>query len=101
MQKGDQVRHPNARREALAGNVAEDDAEDAVELEHLEKITGQVAHRKNLAGDFKVAAAEFARGAQTALHLRSFKEDAVYGGLLSTQFGEFGLQISYALRFGG
>jgi hypothetical protein len=98
MQKRKQVRHPDARGEALAGNVADDYTEGAVEFDHLEEISRQVTHRKNFPGDFEVTAAEFARGAQAALNLSGFEKAAVHRGLLAAQLGDFGLQAFYLIH---
>ena len=68
------MREPYTGGETLAGNVADGDAQEAAELDHFEEITGEMANRKDLAGDFVTAPIEFAGSAEAALDLGGFKD---------------------------
>src|SRR2546425_12326248 len=61
---------PNSGGQSFAGDVAHGQSKGGVELHHLEKVSREMAHGENFSGDLELAPDEFARGAETPLHLR-------------------------------
>src|SRR5262249_58136797 len=62
MDQRKQVRHPDTRAQTFSPDIADDNAQGrTAQPEHLEKIAGQVAHRKNLSRNLETRRIELAR----------------------------------------
>src|ERR1700675_4748143 len=75
---------PDSGRYPLAGDVTQSDSQHVIKLHHFEKISGQMTHWKDFAGDFKVAPYQFARGTEFPLDLRGFVDCLLEYGVLAT-----------------
>src|SRR5687768_11853803 len=68
-----QMRGPHPGRQTFATDITQRKYYAVALLFNCEKVTGQVANGKNLAGNFKVSETNVTRGAQTPVHLRSLE----------------------------
>src|SRR5580658_10690667 len=67
-----QVGLPDPRGQPFACDVTQHQSKDTVQLQHLEKVAGQMAYRKDFAGDLKLAPYQLTRRAKPPLDLRRF-----------------------------
>ena len=92
----DQISGPHPCRQTLAADVTQGEDDAAACLLQGEKVTGQVANGKDLAGNVEVAVPHQTRGAQAPVHLRSFEECGVKIGVILLQCRELQLQLPVA-----
>src|SRR5947208_1915164 len=84
---------PHARGQSFATDITEREYYSAVRMPDGEKITGQMAHGKNLTGNFKVAVTDQARGTKPAVHLSRFEDRRVQLRIILLQCGKFHFQL--------
>src|ERR1700758_2809540 len=65
---------PDSRSQSFSRDVADGQSKGGAKFHHLEKISGEMAHREDFSSDFELAPDKFAGSAETALHLGGFKD---------------------------
>src|SRR3979490_612613 len=92
---------PNSRGHSFAGDIAHGCSEGGVELHHLEKVSGEMAHGKDFAGDLELAPDEFTRGAELPLNLGRLIDSLLQLCLFKSHCIEFPLYRLNAHRNAG
>src|SRR5215471_4391236 len=92
MDQGNEVRHPDARAQPLAGDVTDHQAQGGAKFENLEEITGKMADGKNLSRDLELLRMELARRAEPALNLGRLEKAALDHRVLTAQRAQFVLE---------
>jgi hypothetical protein len=80
---------PNSRGQSFAGDVAHGQSKGGVQFHHLEKVSREMAHGKNFAGDLKLAPDEFTRGAELPLNLGRLINSLLHLCLFTTHCIQF------------
>src|SRR5204862_6369808 len=89
---------PHPCRKAVARKIADGEHQLVLKLEGADEITRDVAHREDLAGNFKRLATQITWTAESSLHLGGFVQHAAQVVRLTAQFGHLIFQRGIGWR---